>query len=226
MCGRYTLTTPPGDLAEYFALDRVPVQLTARRNIAPTQQVPVIRALPDGTRHLDLVRWGLIPRWAKDAAIGSRLINARCESVAEKPAFRAALRHRRCLIPADGFYEWRTVGGHKQPYWIGFEGRTPFAFAGLWEHWEDRTRGHALETCTILTTDANELLLPLHDRMPVILMPKDYGRWLDPAIDNPQHVADMLSPHGGEDMIAYPVSRAVNNPNNDTPDLLEPVREM
>lgn len=223
MCGRYTLTTPPPELAEHFALDATPREVRPRANIAPSQPVAVIRALPDGRRHLDLVRWGLIPAWAKDAAIGNRLINARAESAAQKPAFRSALRHRRCLIPADGFYEWRAVGRHKQPYWIGFEGRGPFAFAGLWEHWEDRERGHLVESCTILTTVANDRVRPLHERMPVIVAPADYQRWLDPAEPGAEALADLLQPYPAADMIAYPVSRAVNNPGNDSLDLLAPV---
>lgn len=223
MCGRYTLTTPPQVLAEYFGLDTVPTHLVPRRNIAPTQPVAVVRALPDGTRHLDLVRWGLIPSWAKDARIGTRLINARAESAAQKPAFRAALRHRRCLVPADGFYEWRKAGSRKQPYWVGFEGRAPFAFAGLWEHWEDRDAGHVLESCAILTTDANALVRRLHDRMPVILPPDAWSAWLDPRNEDTAALARLLAPCPEHGMIAYPVSRAVNNPRNEAPDLLEPV---
>lgn len=222
MCGRYTLTADPTELAAYFDLDTVPT-LEPRFNIAPTQSVPVIRAVPELGRHLDLVRWGLIPVWAKDRAIGNRMINARADTVAVKPAFRAALRHRRCLVVADGFYEWRQVDGHKQPYWIGFEGRTPFAFAGLWEHWQDRSSGERVESCAIITTDANPLVRTVHDRMPVILPPQHFDAWLDPQQTAAEPLLALLKPHADTDMIAYPVSRNVNNPRNDEAELLAPV---
>lgn len=222
MCGRYTLTADANELAAYFELDTVP-DLEPRFNIAPTQQVPVIRAVPELGLHLDLVRWGLVPGWAKDLAIGNRLINARADTVAEKPAFRSALRHRRCLIPADGFYEWRQVGRHKQPHWIGFEGRALFAFAGLWEHWVNPGDGTLVESCTILTTDANPLVASIHARMPVILAPDRYRDWLDPQLTDPKRITALLQPHPDADMIAYAVSRNVNNPRNDEAELLAPV---
>lgn len=222
MCGRYTLTADANELAAYFELDAVPV-LAPRFNIAPTQQVPIVRAVPGLGRHLDLVRWDLVPSWAKDLSIGNWLINARAETVAEKPAFKSALRQRRCLIPADGFYDWRQMGRHKQPYWIGFEGRTVFAFAGLWAHWENRSTGELVESCTIITTDAASPVGPSHGRMPAILAKPDHAAWLDPQMQDPQPLVALLRARPGADMIAYPVSRNVNNPRNDELELLSPV---
>lgn len=222
MCGRYTLTADANELAAHFGLDGVPAW-TPRFNIAPTQEVAVLRAIPGLGLHGDLVRWGLVPGWAKDLRIGNRLINARADTVAEKPAFRSAFHHRRCLIPADGFYEWRQVGPRrKQPYWIGFEGRTLFAFAGLWEHWQDRESGQTVESCTIITTEANSAVAPIHGRMPVILAHQDQAPWLDPDA-NPTDLSALLAPVAATDMIAYPVSRNVNNPRNDEAELLAPV---
>ena len=180
MCGRFTLRAPASVIAEQFALFEVP-PFTARFNIAPTQPVPVIRMRPGpslrarrGSRELVWLRWGLVPGWAKDPAIGSRLINARAETAAEKPAFRTALRQRRCLVAADGFYEWQQAGRTKQPYFIHLRDDRPFAFAGLWEAWEGAD--HAwLETCTLLTTGPNDVVRPIHDRMPVILPPQAYS---------------------------------------------------
>lgn len=222
MCGRYTLSADANELASYFGLDSVP-ELTPRFNIAPTQSVPIVRAVVGLGRRLDRVRWGLVPGWAKDLSIGNRLINARAETVADKPAFRSALRQRRCLIPADGFYEWRQVGQHKQPYWIGFEGRPVFAFAGLWEHWEHPGSGELVESCAIVTTDANPLVSRIHGRMPVILSPVDQAAWVDPQHTEPKALTALLQPHPDTNMIAYPVSRNVNNPRNDEAELLAPV---
>lgn len=222
MCGRYTLTADANELAVYFGLDSAP-ELTPRFNIAPTQQVPIIRLVPSLGRRMNLVRWGLIPSWAKDKRIGNRLINARADTVAEKPAFRSALRQRRCLIPADGFYEWHQSGSQKQPYWIGFEGRTIFAFAGLWEHWQPRDTGELLESCSIITTEANPVVAKIHGRMPVILAQEDYDTWLDPQMTDPATASGLLQPYSKADMIAYAVSRNVNNPRNDEQELLAPV---
>ena len=200
----------------------------ARFNVAPTQNVPAVRlktqagsAGPDAALERELValRWGLVPYWAKDLSIGARMINARAESLAEKPAFRAAFRARRCLIPADSFYEWRKTPTGKQPYRIGLDGGTPaemplFAFAGLWERWDKAGDGVPVESCTIVTTDANELLRPIHERMPVILAPADYAAWLDPA--TPLQVAyALLKPYPAEAMTAYPISTRVNSVRND-----------
>ena len=168
-----------------------------------------------------LMRWGLIPSWAKDAAIGNRMINARAESLAEKPAFRAALRRRRCLLVADGFYEWQETGRQKQPYFIRFRDDRPFAFAGLWESWEgpDHT---AIDSCTIITTAAGELLRPIHDRMPVILVPEAYKVWLDTAVENMDTITSLLVPFSSKEMEAYRVNTLVNKAANDVPGCIEP----
>lgn len=224
MCGRFVLMTPGGSLAEQFGLSEEAV-LEPRYNIAPTQLVAVVRISPDDpTRKLVLLKWGLIPFWAKDPAIGPRLINARAESVAGKPAFRAAFKYRRCLIPADGFYEWKKAGTRKQPYFIGMADGKPFALAGLWEHWES-TEGEVIESCTILTTGSNELVEQLHDRMPLILEPKDYDLWLDPRVKDPKQLKPLLVAHPSDAMRKFPVSQRVNKATYDAADCVEPVEE-
>jgi putative SOS response-associated peptidase YedK len=222
MCGRFTLTSPAETVAELFELDDVPV-LTPRYNIAPTQPVAVVRSgQTAGGRELAELRWGLIPSWAKDPSIGSRMINARAEGVAEKPSFRSAFRRRRCLVIADGFYEWQKVGTRKQPHYIHLARRRPFAFAGLWEHWEDAD-GDAVDSCTIITTEPNELIAKLHNRMPVILHPRDYILWLDPGVQALDKVQALLQPYPAKDMFAYAIGTRVNNPSNDTPACIEPL---
>lgn len=221
MCGRFTLTTPTKELATLFDLDSAP-NLEPRYNIAPTQPVAVVRLDREGARReFTLMRWGLIPAWAKDPAIGNTLINARAETAADKPSFRAAFKRRRCLIPADGFYEWQKLEGRKQPYFIGLPDRQAFGFAGLWEHWEGAD-GSAVDTCTILTTTANERVRFLHDRMPVILHRPDYAGWLDPKTP-PDFLLHLLRPYPAEDMIAYAVSTLVSNPANESPDCIVPL---
>jgi putative SOS response-associated peptidase YedK len=197
----------------------LPDDFPPRYNVAPTEDVPVVRAAPTG-RRLDLLHWGLVPRWAQDPSIGNRMINARAETAAEKPAFRDALRRRRCLIPADGFYEWKKVEGakRKQPYLFRMKGDRPFAFAGVWESW--RREGEALESFTILTTGPNELLAGVHDRMPVIVAPADYDRWLDPA-RNATDVQDLLRAYPAGEMEAVRVSTRVNNAGFDDPSCAE-----
>jgi putative SOS response-associated peptidase YedK len=274
MCGRFTIRAPVSVIAAQFAVFETPA-FAARFNIAPTQPVPVVRRRTSaetalqGDRELSWLRWGLIPSWAKDPAIGARLINARAETAAEKPAFRSALRRRRCLIVADGFYEWQrsgkggrhllckapegpfrqkvpatfSAGRKKQPYFIRLRDDRPFAFAGIWEAWEGaddstggerdrRTAGDAkpgavphrrLETCTILTTDANELIGRIHDRMPVILSPADYAAWLDPANEDLQRLMPLLAPYPSDAMQAQPVGDFVNSPAHDSPQCIEPV---
>jgi putative SOS response-associated peptidase YedK len=218
MCGRYTIKANPRDIAEAFALFREP-HVKPRYNVAPTQQVLAIRFEEDATpREPVLLRWGLVPSWAKDTK-GAPLINARADTVATKPAFRAAFKRRRCLIVADGFYEWQQQDG-KQPYLIRLRTGRPFAFAGLWERWEKGSE--PVESCTIITTDANDLLGRLHDRMPVILPPENYDRWLMPEQD-PQTLAAMLRPYPDDELVAYPVSPVVNNPRNDRPECVEPL---
>ena len=224
MCGRFTLRAPASLVADQFALlDVAPFE--PRYNIAPTQPVAVVRRAgveASTPRELVWLRWGLVPSWARDPTIGNPLINARAETAAEKPAFRAAMRRRRCLVVADGFYEWQRTGSRKQPYFIRMRDDRPFAFAGLWESWEGADHS-ALETCAILTTDPNDLMRPIHDRMPVILSANDYGRWLDPAIEKPDQVAALLRPYASDGMIAYPVSPHVNSPAHDDPQCIEPV---
>jgi putative SOS response-associated peptidase YedK len=214
-----------------------------RYNIAPTQDILVIRAeAKSGEREAALLRWGLIPVWAKDPHAGPPLINARGETVAEKSTFRHALRRRRCLIPADGFFEWQqtpgvTSRGKKQPYLIHRRDNGPLAFAGLWDSWISKASKHSrggagdreplrIESCTIVTTAANATLAPLHDRMPVILSPGDYARWLDPAVREPAAVADLLVPSGHEELVAEPVSTHVNRVANDGPECVAVQRTL
>jgi putative SOS response-associated peptidase YedK len=222
MCGRFVLMTVGRDIAEHFQLSEEP-ELEPRYNIAPTQMVAVVRLDPETTRReLRLVKWGLIPSWAKDTSIGSRLINARAETVADKPAFRAAFKYRRCLVPADGFYEWKRVERKRQPYFFGSADKKPFAFAGLWERWEGPD-GEAIESCTVLTTDSNELLRPIHDRMPVILKVEDYDLWLDPTVKKPELLKPLLKPYPSEEMTGHPVTSKVNKAAYEGPDCIKPV---
>jgi putative SOS response-associated peptidase YedK len=221
MCGRFTLRTTGKAVADFFGLREIP-ELLARYNIAPTQPVAAVRVSQHHAgRELAMLRWGLIPAWAADPAIGNRMINARADTVATKPAFRKAFRQRRCLIVADGFYEWKKLNGRKQPYYIRLQDGGPFAFAGLWEHWDRGDR--PIDSCTILTTDANELVGSIHDRMPVILDPGDYNLWLDPDIEDAKRLEPLLVPYRSEAMAAYPVSTMVNNPKADDPRCIEPV---
>ena len=233
MCGRFTLTIDLDDLRELLpGLEVRAEEWTGPRyNIAPTQNVPTV--LNDGAHALTLSRWGLIPFWAKDASIGSRMINARGESVHEKPAFRSALRRQRCLVFADGFYEWQALGEHarkgqrgKQPVYIRLKGGAPFAFAGLWDRWRDPALGEnapPLVTCTIITTEPNALAAQFHNRMPVILPRERYATWLDPAEQPPDALLPLLKPYPAEAMEAYPVSTRVNSPANDEPSLVAPL---
>ncbi len=222
MCGRFTLTDPDADLAVQFSLSEVP-DMPPRYNIAPTQPVAAVRlAAEDRAREMVLLRWGLIPFWAKDPTIGSRMINARSETVAQKPAFRAAFRRRRCLVVADGFYEWQKQNGTKQPFYIRLRDARPFALAGLWERWEGPEAG-VIESCTLLTTQPNDLVRAVHNRMPVILHPRDYDLWLDPEVQQAESLQPLLSAYPPEEMDAYPVSRRVNSPDNDDPRCIEPL---
>ena len=222
MCGRFTLRTPAHRLAEAFGVDALP-NLAPRYNIAPTQDVVAIRHADDG-RELTMLRWGLIPGWAKDPAIGARMINARAETVAEKPSFRAAFRQRRCLVAADGFYEWRKTAeapkAPKQPYYIRLASGEPFAIAGLWERWRDPA-GETVESCTLITTEANPELASIHHRMPVILAPADYDAWLEPHPASAAALHDLLRPYPGAEMVAFPIGRHVNNVRNDDPACIE-----
>jgi len=220
MCGRYELHTHPAAIALAFALPAPPL-MVPRYNIAPTQQVPVVRLTADGARECVDMRWGLVPRWAKDPSIGVKMINARAESVADKPSFRNAFRRHRCLVPADGFYEWRVTGSGKRPVHIGRKDGATFGFAGLFERWL-AADGAVLDTCTILTTHANDLLRPLHERMPVIVAPEHYARWLDAAN---VEVMDLLAPYPSEVMTWHAVSMRVNAVRNDDPALIAPVAD-
>jgi putative SOS response-associated peptidase YedK len=220
MCGRFTLRARLQKIAEAFAVENVPA-IGPRYNIAPTQQVLAIRA-NHGIRTAALLRWGLVPSWAKDLKIGNATINARAESVATKPAFRAAFKARRCLIVADGFYEWRKGGKTKQPFFIHRRDDEPFAFAGLWERWGP----DKLETCSIVTLPANEFMQPLHERMPAILQPSEYDTWLDAEIRDPQLLTGRaLIPDTLEDFIAQPVSTTVNSPKNENAACILPLAE-
>ena len=224
MCGRFTLAAKPTTLATLFDLDEIP-EIAPRYNIAPTQPVAAVRIAPHvQKREFTYLTWGLIPSWAKDIRMGSRMINARSETVAEKPAYRAAFKRRRCLIPADGFYEWQKVEGRKQPYYIAMNNRGPFAIAGLWERWEGGD-GSVIESCTLLTTTPNALVKPLHNRMPVILHPEDYAEWLYPGGDSGL-LLHLLRPYPANEMTAYPVSTFVNSPANDGPDCVHPLEEQ
>jgi len=227
MCGRYVLTTPGEVLAQIFEVP-LAAALTAvgkivpRYNIAPSQRVPIVRRTAEGPRELALATWGLVPHWAKDPAIGSRMINARAETAAEKPSFRDALRRRRCLIPADGFYEWKKLGKGKQPWFLRMRDGRPFAFAGLWSQWRNPDGGATLDSCAILTTTPNDLVATLHDRMPVILSPAYQARWLD-AEANVSTFTELFAPFPAEQMEALAVNRRVNSPTHDAPDNLEPI---
>jgi len=229
MCGRYTLTAPGDVLAELFGLDEWP-EVEARYNVAPTQEVAAVRVdEAGGGRRFVRLKWGLVPAWADDPAIGNRMINARAESAAEKPAFRTSFKRKRCLVLADGFYEWQKVaGGTKQPWYFRLESGEPFAFAGLWSSWNkgagDPGQG-PIESCTILTTDANPLVRKVHPRMPVILAPEAYELWLDPSVEDRERLEAALGPFDPAKMIAYPVSTRVNSPANDEPSVIEPQGE-
>lgn len=219
MCGRYTIHVPTRALMALFDLPEVP-DLLPRYNVAPSQEVPVVRQSGE-TRELTLLRWGLIPFWSQDPKKGPSPINARAESAPEKPAFRAAFRHRRCLLPADGFYEWQKVGTHKQPVLFRMKDEGPFAFAGLWDRWEG-PEGRVIESCTLLTTEPNELVASVHDRMPVILPPEAYARWLDPQAHDPARLQPLLRPYPAAEMSATRVSSRVNSPRADDAGLIAP----
>ena len=234
MCGRYSLTTAPEALRRLFNFDNMP-NLAPRYNIAPTQDVPVVRGIDHdpgvdgrarraddqapGGRALTMMRWGLVPSWSKEIGRNAPLINARAETLSEKPSFRAAFKNRRCLIPADGFYEWRTEDGGKQPFRIGMKGGAPFAFAGLWERWIS-AEGDATESAAIITTEANATLRPIHGRMPVILDPVDYDQWLGTVPSS--EVQALLRPHAPDEMAFYRVGMRVNSVRNDDADCIAP----
>lgn len=220
MCGRYNLIADAQAFIDAFeVINRL--DWRPRYNIAPSGEIPTIRQVPQGRKAV-LLRWGLIPYWARDEKFGYRTINVRAETVDQKPVFRSAFRRRRCLIPATSFYEWQKLNQHKQPWNIRVKDRELFAFAGLWEHWRS-PEGKAIDSCTIIVTEANEALKPIHDRMPVILDPGDYDTWLGPGMQDTTRLKALLKPWPAEEMECWPVSRRVGNPANDDPSLLEPL---
>jgi putative SOS response-associated peptidase YedK len=222
MCGRFTLNTSSQIIAELFKLSEVP-NIQPRYNIAPTQSIATVTVDSEKMqRQFQFMRWGLIPSWAKDLKIASHTINARSETVAEKPAFRSAIKHRRCLIIADGFYEWQAQGKKKQPYYFTMANREPFAFAGLWENWES-PESENIVSCSIITTAANSTVQPVHDRMPVILPPSAWEEWLDPSIKNAQEVLPLLKPYDPAAITANAVSTIVNSPTRDSPECIQTV---
>jgi len=222
MCGRFTLQIPPELLAEIFSLAETPMFLTSPRfNIAPTQAIPVVRQDADHQNRLDMLRWGLIPSWTKETKPGAPLINARSETIAEKPAFRHAIRCRRCLIPASGFFEWRREGTVKVPEYIRLKDGSPMVFAGIWDSWK-APDGATVESCAILTTASNTLVALLHDRQPVILHPGEYSQWLDRHVTDSEGLKGLYRPYPADLMEMYPVSIQVNSVKNDGPDLIEP----
>jgi putative SOS response-associated peptidase YedK len=216
MCGRYTLITDIKKIAEGFGVEPV-LNATPRYNIAPTQDI--VAVVKNGEAHLTTLRWGLIPSWAKDESIGSRMINARAETLAEKPSFKNLLRRHRCLVVADGFYEWRAEGRSKTPMYITLADGQPFAFAGLWDLWKSPD-GSEVRSCTIVTTEPNELMASIHNRMPAIMRPGAYEDWLNPQLRDEQVLTHWLSPYPAELMMARPVSKLVNNPRNETAEIL------
>ncbi len=220
MCGRYTIIASPETLRALFRYEEQP-NFPPRYNVAPTQPIAIVR-LVDGKRHFALVRWGLLPSWVKDPKTFSLLINARGELAAEKPAFRAAMKRRRCLIPADGFYEWQAAGDRKRPFYVRAKSGAPLAFAGLWETWTG-PNGEELETAAIVTTRANRTLAPIYERMPVIVPPEGFDLWLDGANVDATTAAALIAPAPDNLLEAYEISTAVNRTANDSPKLLEPV---
>jgi putative SOS response-associated peptidase YedK len=227
MCGRYTLIRLHDVLERFPWIEHAPPDLVPRYNIAPTQ--PLLVIANDNPGEYDYLTWGLVPSWAKDPTIGNRMINARVETLTEKPAFAKPLRRRRCLVIADGFYEWRKDGGDgrksvKTPVRVRMRDLKPFAFAGLWEHWQS-PNGSEVKSCAIITTPPNELMSGIHDRMPAIVPPELYLEWIDPAERDGAEMASILGPYPAEAMEAYPVSRTVNSPRNEVPACVEPVEK-
>jgi len=214
MCGRYSLKSDPSKIAKEFNLPEQETQkIKPHYNIAPSQ--PVVALVREQTVKLEFLNWGLVPSWSKDPSIGSRMINARQETLAEKPSFRGLLKSRRCLVLADGFYEWKAVGKRKQPHYIRLKSQDPFGFASLWSEWMSPD-GSEIRSCTIITTEPNDLMREIHSRMPVILPRRARDAWLDPSIAQKEELLDLLKPYSAEEMEAFPVSTFVNSPANDT----------
>lgn len=222
MCGRFTRKENFQQLAQQLGLHVLP-QLVPQYNIAPSQRVACVRTNPESNkRECVNLKWGLVPSWADDPSIGNKMINARAETAAEKPSFRKSLTHRRCVVFADGFYEWKRDRKDKQPYYIRFKDHRPFVFAGLWERWE-KDSDQPLESCAMFTTGPNTIMAPIHHRMPVILHPNDYDRWLDATLQDAQQLTAMLQPYPSGDMEAFPISNLVNNPRNESPQCINPL---
>lgn len=222
MCGRFTLTSEISALQQSFPWAEFSVPIQPRYNIAPSQPLAVISN--EHPELVDFFSWGLIPSWAKDPNIGNQMINARAETLAQKPAFRSPFRYRRCLILADGFYEWKKEGTTKIPIYIRLASGLPFAFAGIWDIWQSPD-GSEIRSCAIITTEPNSLIALIHNRMPVILQPKDYSEWLNPQPANPMVLQKILQPYPSEEMAAFPVSKRVNNPKEDVPECILPVEQ-
>jgi putative SOS response-associated peptidase YedK len=222
MCGRFTLTVDPGQLQEAFPWVEFSEDIIKRYNIAPSQPVAVVPN--DGLNRVDFFNWGLIPFWAKDPKIGYRMINARSETLTEKPSFRGSFKYKRCLVLADGFYEWRKDPGSKSktPMYLRMKNKMPFAFAGLWDNWHSDD-GSEIRTVTIITTEPNTLIKEIHNRMPVILPQSTYRDWLKEGENEPELLKSFLRPYPSEEMEAYPVSKSVNNPQNDSPECILPI---
>jgi putative SOS response-associated peptidase YedK len=222
MCGRFALYSDPFVLARWFGVDSLP-DYRPSYNVAPSQAVAIIRQQA-GRRSMARVRWGLVPAWSKAAKTGFSTINARAETVASKPAFRAAFRQRRCLVPADGWYEWQALANTqaKQPWFISSQAGKPLALAGLWELWQN-PQGGVLESCSIIVTEANDFMQPIHERMPVILAPASWDDWLSPATKDTQALHNFLKPYAGNDLTAWPVSVLVNSPRHDSAECLAPI---
>ena len=227
MCGRFARYSLSRELERYFNAHPAAFEIQPNYNVAPTQEIPVI-IQQEGERHIKKRHWGLVPFWAKDISIGSRMINARVETVTSKPAFRTALKQRRCLIPANGFYEWKGKAGSKQPYFFHLPSEEPFAFAGLWEVWDGKDtppEAGPYKSCTIITTDASEAVKDIHNRMPLILKPEAYEEWLDPGNKEPAKIEELLKTEFVGDLNRYPVSKLVNQVGNNKKECMEPLEE-
>ncbi len=223
MCGRFSFHSPHETVAQLFGATAFAPAVAPRWNIAPSAAVAAVRATAAATRELVMLHWGLVPFWAKERSIGQRLVNARLETLREKPAFRSAFKKRRCLVVADGYYEWRIVGSQKQPYLIEAADGAPFGMAALWESWSDPATGAALESCVIVTRESAGVVREIHGRMPAIVAPADYAAWLDPALADTAALEALLAGEPRVALVAHPVSRRVNNPRNEGPELAAPL---
>jgi len=227
MCGRYVNAAKKEKIQKEFrALVKGSVPDKPRYNIAPSQMIDVVLE-QESERIIEQLKWGLVPHWSKDPEIGNRMINARAETITEKPSFREAFKRSRCIIPASGFYEWQKKDtGAKQPFYFFLKDKDVFGFAGLWETWFDNQTGEELESCTIITTKANDVLKPVHDRMPVILKADDYDEWLDAKVKDAEKLQKLLVPYPVKEMDSYAVSRSINVPDSDSPELIKPLNSL